>query len=220
VRKREQDRYLVLDVALATGDRRLIRDLDISPVVYGPERGGKGAEPDEGAGAGWNGREHGPRLALGMRSGFSAGMDPAPEVEVSYRFTMGHLFVSPRLALRSATVRTQSEIVSQGEVEAGLVIGWIGRLGRVPAAVGLDASVLAFSRGDGGVGTQLPQNPPTGAFSAGLVLGGSIEVGLPFDGPWRVFLYCRSGAVRFELDQASKLGFFLGGGLGAGYAFR
>lgn len=219
VRKREQDRYLVLDVALATGDRRLIRDLDMSPVVYGPDRGGKGAEPDDGGQTTWSGREHGPRLGLGMRSGFSAGMDPTPELEVSYRFTMGHLFVSPRLALRSATVRTQTDTVSQGEVEAGLGIGWIGRLGRVPAAVGLDAGVLAFSQSNS-VEATLPQNPPTGAFSAGLVLGGSIEVGLPFDGPWRVFLYGRSGAVRFELDQASKLGFFLGGGLGAGYAFR
>jgi hypothetical protein len=108
VRKREQDRYLVLDVALVTGDRRLIRDLDMSPVVYGPERGGKGAEPDEGARTGRGPREHGPHLALGMRSGYSAGMDVAAELEVGHRFTVGHVFAGPRLALRSVNVHTQS----------------------------------------------------------------------------------------------------------------
>jgi hypothetical protein len=54
----------------------------------------------------------------------------------------------------------------------------------------------------------------------GLEFGGFVEAGLPLDGPWSVFVYGRAGAVRFEQDQSRKLGFFFGGGIGAGYAFR
>jgi hypothetical protein len=232
VRKRESDRYLVLDVTASPGDRILVRDADMKTLAYNVDRGSKGIAAMKPVPGQVMIREHGPHLTLGARSGFEPGMTWGSEVEVGYRLTVSHFFLGPRLVFRTSRLHTQTQNSNHQEIDGGLAGGWTLSVDRVTIACGLEASlavlfetattsVAHYEPGVGTSGTQgsLPASPPGGALPLAFGVAGFVETGVELSAKWRALAYVRPGATIYKDGSRTKVGPAVGCGLGMAYSF-
>ncbi len=209
VRKREPDRFRVLDVAARAGSTVRVRDADMRSVPYADE-GIKGIEVQRPV------QLHGPRLDLAIRNGLTDGMSPAWAIRAGYQIGGRLPFVEPRLGLRMSTLEEDGDRSSFTEIDLGLAAGLHSPPDqRLRLTIALDGGLVYFTHRP----LVATRGVPEGALPLGLQGGLLGRVGVRPTRTLTLFLTGNLGAAVFSESDRTVARFVIGGGGGVSIDF-
>ena len=205
IRKRERERFLVLDVEARAGSTVQVRDRDMSSVPYADESvKGRPAQL------------HGPRLALAVRNGLTDGMTPAFVLRAGYQLGGRLPFVEPRLVLRMSTLTEDGDRSAFTEIDLGLAAGIHSPPDhRLRLVLGLDGGLVYFTHRP----LVATRGAPEGAFPLGLQGGVMGRVGIHPTRSLVLFLSGSVGAAVFSESDETVARFVIAGGGGLSLDF-
>lgn len=207
VRKRESNRFLVLDVEARAGGAVQVRDRDMRPVPYADESV-KGLQRPV--------KLHGPRLAASFRNGLTDGMTPAFVIRAGYQLGGKVPFVEPRLVLRMSSLDENGDRSAFTEIDLGLAAGLhTPPERRLRLALALDGGLVYYTHRP----LVATRGAPEGALPLGLQGGLMGRVGVRPTRSLVLFLTGTLGAAVFSESDETVARFVLGGGGGLSLDF-
>lgn len=209
VRKRERERFLVLDVAARAGSTVQVRDADMRSVPYTDESV-KGLQVERPA------QLHGPRLAASVRNGLTDGMTPAFVLRAGYQVGGKVPFVEPRLVLRMSTLHENGDRSAFTELDLGLAVGvHTPPDRRLRLALAVDGGLVYFTHRP----LVATRGAPEGAFPLGLQGGLMGRLGVRPTRSLTLFVTGNLGAAVFSESDETVARLVIGGGGGLSLDF-